>query len=311
MKPCVFIQSNHKQIAGAIVAEHALKRNSRHADKFDVRIIHHKDYSFFLDREGQSYLRDGFYRKWQNNDLQSFTLTRFMPPELMGYQGRAVCIDPDVFAVGDVWELLSLDMQGKAIMATLPKNKRKEKEGMLASSVLLLDCAKLEHWKVEDQFNAMFEGELDYMDWIALKLDKRETIGILDASWNHFDTLNAKTKMTHTTHRRTQPWKSGLPVDFQTPERNRRGHPLIGWLWYMRSRIFGPYAFQGKYKSHPDKRQEQFFFGLVKECIENGSLTEDMIRQQMRYNHVRHDALEVVKKTPDLNMLMAELGQVA
>ncbi len=310
MKPCVFIQTNHMQIAGAIVAEHALKRNSRHGDEFDIRIVHHKDYPFFLDKEGMPFLRDGVYRKWQNNDLQSFTLTRFMPPELMGYQGRAVCIDPDVFAVADVWELLSRDMEGKAIMATKPKSRLKEKEGQLATSVLLLDCAKLKHWKVEDQFDAMFDGRIDYMDWISLKLEPRDTIGILDSSWNHFDILNSETKMIHNTKRRTQPWKAGLPIDFHTPERNRR-HPFSGWLWRMRRRIFGPYAFLGKYQPHPDKRQEQFFFGLVKECIENGSLTEAMIKEQMRNNHVRHDAVEVLKKTPDLNLLMAELGRAA
>jgi hypothetical protein len=31
----------------------------------------------------------------------------------------------------------------------------------------------------------------------------------------------------------------------------------------------------------------------------------------MRYNHVRHDAVDVLKKTPDLNLLMAELGRAA
>jgi hypothetical protein len=215
-----------------------------------------------------------------------------------------------VFAVGDVWELLSRDMEGKAIMATRPKSGLKEKEGQLATSVLLLDCAKLKHWKVEDQFDAMFDGRIDYMDWISLKLEQRDTIGILDPSWNHFDILNSETKMIHNTKRRTQPWKAGLPIDFHPPERNRR-HPFSGLLRRMRQRIFGPYAFRGKYQPHPDKRQEQFFFGLVKECVENGSLTEDMIREQMRYNHVRHDALEVLKNTPDLKLLMAELGRAA
>ena len=36
MKHAVFIQTNHKQIVGAIVAEHALRRYSTHNDKFDV-----------------------------------------------------------------------------------------------------------------------------------------------------------------------------------------------------------------------------------------------------------------------------------
>ena len=40
-----------------------------------------------------------------------------MPPGLMGYEGRSVVIDPDIFAVADVWELLTRDMQGKAILA--------------------------------------------------------------------------------------------------------------------------------------------------------------------------------------------------
>ena len=107
MKPTVFIHTNHKQVVGALVAEHSLKRNSINADKFDVRIIHTKDYPALRAREGQPYLRDGVKRIWRYDDLQSFTTLRFMPPELMGYQGRAVVIDPDVFAAGDVWELLT------------------------------------------------------------------------------------------------------------------------------------------------------------------------------------------------------------
>jgi hypothetical protein len=58
MEHCVFIHTNHKQIVGALVAEHSLRRNSAHNDKFDVRIIHHKDYPFFTAREGQLFLRD-------------------------------------------------------------------------------------------------------------------------------------------------------------------------------------------------------------------------------------------------------------
>ena len=55
----VFIQTNHKQIVGALVAEYALRRNSTHNDDFDVHIMHARDYPFFAAREGQLYLRDG------------------------------------------------------------------------------------------------------------------------------------------------------------------------------------------------------------------------------------------------------------
>ena len=79
----VFVQTNDKQYIGALVAEYALKRNSRHADKFDVCIINDKDYAFFAAREGQLYLRQGSTRKWLYTDRQSFTRTRFRPPALM------------------------------------------------------------------------------------------------------------------------------------------------------------------------------------------------------------------------------------
>ena len=116
MKPTVFIHTNHKQMLGALVSKYSLQKNSAHADQFDVKLIELKNYPCMREREGELYLRDGEMRPWLNNDLQSFTPLRFGPPELMNYSGRAVVIDPDVFAVGDVWELLNRDMNGAAIM---------------------------------------------------------------------------------------------------------------------------------------------------------------------------------------------------
>jgi hypothetical protein len=299
MDHCVFIHTNHKQIVGALVAEHALRRNSRHNDKFDVRIIEHKDYPFMQAREGQLYLRDGMKRPWLNEDLQSFTPLRFLPPELMGYQGRAVVIDPDVFAVGDVWDLLSRDMMDKTILCRARTGTKGCIDKCLATSVMLLDCAKLTHWRVEEQFNAMFEFRRDYMDWICLRTEPRNSIGLFEEEWNHFDTLTPKTKMLHTTKRRTQPWKTGLPIDHR-PREKYRLFPPLRWLMKARRNVFGEYALLGRYQRHPDPAQEQLFFGLLKECVENGLVTETMIRREMVHNHVRHDAFEVLDRTPPL-----------
>ena len=296
---CVFIHTNHKQIVGALVAEHALRRNSRHNDRFDVRIIEHKDYPFLRAREGQLYLRDGVKRPWLNDDLQSFTPLRFLPPELMGYQGRAVVIDPDIFAVGDVWDLLSRDMMGKAILCRRRAGPKGRIDGCLASSVMLLDCARLTHWRVEEQFNAMFEFQRDYQPWICLRQEPRASIGLFENEWNDFDKLTARTKMLHNTRRRTQPWKAGLPIDWRPAERFRLFPPLA-WLMRARRQLFGEYALLGRYQPHPDPAQEAYFFGLLKELIDQGRVTEAMLREQMQQNHVRHDALEVLEKTPKL-----------
>jgi hypothetical protein len=252
-----------------------------------------------LAREGQLYLRDGMKRPWLNDDLQSFTPLRFLPPELMNYTGRAVVIDPDVFAVGDVWELLSRDMQDKAILCRARTGTKGCIDKCLATSVMLLDCARLTHWRVEEQFNAMFEFKRDYMNWICLGTEPRDTIGLFEEEWNHFDTLTAQTRMLHTTKRRTQPWKTGLPIDHR-PREKYGLFPPLRWLMKARRTVFGEYALLGRYQRHPDPAQEQLFFGLLKECVETGRVTEDMIRHEMVHNHVRHDAFEVLDRTPPL-----------
>jgi hypothetical protein len=295
----VFIHTNPKQMVGAIVARHALKRHSPNADRFEVEFISTADHPFLAEHEGREYLRDGIHRVWLNDDLQSFTPLRFMPPELMGYEGRALVIDPDIFAVADVWELLSRDMQGKAILCRPRSGTKGVVDKCLASSVMLLDCARLTHWKCEAQFRSMFEFKLDYHDWICLKTEPRESIGFFENEWNDFDKLTARTKMLHNTRRKTQPWKTGLPVDWRPAERFRL-FPPIGWLMRARRKLFGEYAFLGSYHRHPDSNQERLFFGLLGECMELGLVTEEMLSKEIEQRHVRGDALQVIRNTAPL-----------
>ena len=297
-RPHVFIQTNVKQLIGALVAAHSLKRNSRHRDEFDVTIMHHEDHAFFAARQGQLFLRGGEKRVWDNDDLQSFTPLRFMPPELMGYRGRAVVIDPDIFAVGDIWELLTRDMQDKAVVCRR-RGGPKDKNGAFATSVMLLDCARLAHWRVEAQFDAMFAFTRDYMDWIALKLEPAGSIGLFEEQWNDFDRLTPATKLLHNTRRRTQPWKTGLPVDYR-PAEHGNGFPPLAWAMRARRRLFGEYGLLGHYAPHPDRNQEAFFFGLLRECLESGAVSEAQLREAMARNHVRHDALAGIERTPPL-----------
>jgi hypothetical protein len=296
LKPTVFIHTNQKQMLGALVSRYSLRKNSANADRFEVRFIEVEDYPCMAGREGQLYLRDGERRPWLNDDLQSFTPLRFAPPGLMNYQGRAVVIDPDIFAVGDIWELLTRDLQGAAILCR-PKTGRKGRAGAWASSVMVLDCARLGHWQFERDFAAMFEPpprQRDYMDWVSLKLEDPASIAPLEAEWNDFDRLTENTRLLHNTKRKTQPWKTGLKIDYR-PADTFQLFPPRHWLRRARRALFGDYRFAGTYARHPDPAQERLFFRLVRECLEEGEFDEARLRQEITSGHLRPDAMELLE----------------
>ena len=133
----------------------------------------------------------------------------------MGFKGRALVTDPDVFEVGDVYDLLTMDMNGKAIMCrNINEGYKGNGHSFYASSVMLLDCSKLDHWKWDEDIDRMFAAELDYGPWIGLRDEDPDLIGEIGEEWNSFDKLTQETKLLHTTERLTQPWRTGLPIDF-------------------------------------------------------------------------------------------------
>jgi hypothetical protein len=295
VKPVVFVHTNDKQRLGALVSAHSLRTRSKSPDRFDVRILHTGDHAFMHGRDGQPYLRHGGTRVWRDDDLQSFTPLRFHAPAAAGYSGRALVIDPDVFAVGDVWELLARDTQGKALLCRVRPGRGK-RPTYFASSVMLLDCARLTHWRCAEDFAALFARTRDYDAWMNLELEDPATIGLFEDGWNAFDTLDADTRLLHNTKRLTQPWKTGLPIDYTPADHARPG--VVGqWVRRARATLTGE-PVQGRYRPHPDPRQERFFFDLLRECWEAGVVTEAFLREEIRRGHLRPDAFEVLQAVP-------------
>ena len=283
MKPLVVIHTNDKQMLGALVSAHSYRRNSRNSDGFEVRILNASDYPE-LQSEGRSLLRGGHVRAWDPDDLQSFTPLRFAVPDLVGHQGLALVTDPDVFAVGDVAELFTRDFQGKAIWCR-PRPGYDKITDPLATSVMLLDCAKLPHWRFEERLAALWAHKIDYLDWINLRLEDLSTIGLLEPEWNDFDRLTPRTKLLHNTKRRTQPWKTGLAIDFTFRERGLLNFalPIV--------RMIAP-----RYTRHPDRNQEAYFYGLLAEAIDEGALCREQVEREVRSGHVRPDSFDLIDR---------------
>ena len=303
---CAFVHTNDKQKLGAVLATHMLRRQSREPGNFDVRLIEHRDHPFLATQEGRPYLRGGQRQPWLNDDLQSFTPLRFLPPELMGFQGRALVIDPDVLAVGDVVELFARDMQGKAIMCRTHHGMKAAVRGRFASSVMLLDCGRLRHWRPEAQFGELFTGKRDYRRWLGLEDEDAQTIGPLEPEWNDFDRLTDQTKMLHLTRRLTQPWKTGLPIDF-LPVEQFPAFPPFGWAMRARRKLFGPHAFLGRYRAHPDPRQELLFFAVLRECLDQDVVSEELLRAEIAADHLRHDTFSRMDEAPPVDELLRSL----
>ncbi|MGA0609118.1 hypothetical protein [Caldimonas sp. KR1-144] len=288
-KPTVFIHTNNQQMLGALLAAHSFRKHSRHADRFDVKLLRLEETPHLYRREGQSYLRMGKLAVWHNDDLQSFSPLRRMVPQIMGFEGRALVTDPDVFSVGgDVWELLSCDLGDKALLCRNLPASQGGGEGRWATSVMALDCARLAHWRWDDQIDAMFAGRLDYKPWIQLVDEDPRLIGELPEVWNSLDKLEPETRLLHMTERLTQPWKTGLPIDFNMNFQGLGGQ-LRRWL-----RDRGLIGARRRYQPHPDERQEAFFFELLKECLENGTVTERFLRDAIAAHDVRPDVFDKV-----------------
>ena len=246
-----------------------------------VHIINVDEINEFKDFAGKTYFRNGKLLTYDPNDLQSFTLSRFTPPEHMNFQGRAIVIDPDIFATGDISAFMNMDLEGNSIAAC-------RKGDAWQSSSMLLDCAKLTHWKIADTLSKLEKKELDYSDIMGLK--KETHIKEIPSIWNSIDHLDSETKLLHTSNRITQPWSTGLPIDFTpTPMPKLFGiiprepiHKLLG-------------KYPTHYKKHPDNNIEEFFLKLVKDAVNAGVLTKDMLEKEIYANRMRKDIFEKLK----------------
>ena len=288
MKPTVFIHTNDFQMLGARLSKHSLERASEHADRFEVRFLRYEDQPHLAGRVGQRYLRrKDKWVAWNDANPQSFTPLRFLPPQLMGFQGRALVIDPDVFAVGDVWPLLDRDMDGKALMCR--RVETPGKRPFLASSVMLLDCEKLRHWRWDEQIDEMFRGERPYRPWINLELEPEENIGFVERWWNDLDHLDDSTVLLHFTRRLTQPWKTGLPLGgVEEGKIASKGRTLL-------DRLLGR---NPKHRRNPDPRQESFFFDLLADALAAGAVGRDDLQREIDDGNLRPDVFDVLDRRP-------------
>ena len=297
----VFIHTNWQTELPARVAAFSV---SRQANGLRPEFIRLEETRALLEREGETYLRRGRIHVWQNHDANSFMPVRMSAPQHANFQGRVLLLDPDIFAIADLSPLLEMDMQGKAIFAcrgsdpdNLPFN----------TSVMLLDCAKLRHWNFDKNIERLFAHEIDYQQWAMLAYEDPNTIGILPDKWNDLDQLTSETRLLHLTRDLTQPWKTGLPVNFNYDKlldmaaleplqrlgvlQRRLGRQLQTLASRFSKRILRTDIFS----PHPDPLQEWHFMNLLGQALDSGEMTPKEVSQQIELGNVRKDLFNCIE----------------
>ena len=282
----VFVHTSDRHLLPALLSIYSLRARRGTADTYKVRLLRLEGSALDDRRDGSAYCGRGL-RIWNHLDFTSFQLLRRRVPAEMQYQGRALVIDPDIFAVASVQPLLDSDMNGKAIRC------RYMKDGFLgdgrpyySSGVMLLDCERLAHWRWDEEVDRLFSGNLDYWDLLQLVHEDPDTIGELGEQWNSLDILNSGTRLLHYTRVSTQPWLTGLPLPDGVYDPTVKTS-VMAKVANLLGRPIRPVC-----RPHPDSSQEQFFFGLLAEAIHVGAIPTWFVESQIGLGRVRKDILD-------------------
>jgi lipopolysaccharide biosynthesis glycosyltransferase len=141
--------------------------------------------------------------KYQN--ATEFSLYRYLIPELVCHEGRAIYMDSDMICTGDIGELFDTPMDDFDFLA-VPEYGQSQ----WATSVMLINCEKC-RFDLTGIFADIDTGLYTYTDFSRFNhtfiTNRSYSIGKLDPHWNEFDHHDAKTKLIHYTNLLTQPWK--------------------------------------------------------------------------------------------------------
>lgn len=180
-----------------------------------------------------------------------FSIYRYAIPELCNFQGKAIYLDADIVVASDLLDLWNLS--GKPALAR--SMRQGEAEAGRYTSVMLLDCEKLTHWKLGEWIEKINQENSLYgktMQALPGGLGT-EDFGDLPEYFNHLDYFDETTKLIHYTHVPSQPWKAP-------------GHP-----------------------------HARIFLDELKSAIEEDEIPLDAVMREISYGHIYPTILEDIQ----------------
>lgn len=208
----VFIGSGEASKLERKVLIYSLRKNT--SRPLDIRVFNGTHNALEVAGRAPSLVPMPLEIKYRN--VTEFSLYRYLIPTMMEGRGRAIHLDSDMIALGDIVELYDAEMGDRHFLA-------KPEYGPQAwtTSVMLIDCART-RFDLERIFAEIDQGLYSYSDFSRMApafLDHHPyRIGEIDPRWNEFDSCDDETRLIHYTNLLSQPWK-------------HRDHPY-GDLWF-------------------------------------------------------------------------------
>ena len=278
----VLIQSNKFQKIAAEVARYSFIKQGI----ADVEIINLEENDILVKNFGKKYLRNGKLTTFDNNDLQSFTLLRFIPTKLK-INDYCLIVDPDIFAIKNpISEIDKILDNNTDIYCTKISDK-------LRTEVMILNLKK-NIWNFDSLIDDLFNKRIDYSDLMNLKFINNKRIKIIDSKFNDHDKINENTIFLHTSNRLTQPWKEGLEINFKN--HYSKIYIIKNYIKFIIGKKYDQKIISNKFIRHPDEKITRIVKNLFEEAYEENFININKIKTALFNKSISQkffDSLEI------------------
>ena len=263
----VLIQSNKFQKIAAEVARYSFIKQGIS----DVEIINLEEHDILVKNFGKKYLRNGKLTTFNNKDLQSFTLLRFIPTKLH-INDFCLIVDPDIFAIKNPMSEINKILDNKTDIYCTKIN------GKLRTEVMILNL-KNNIWHFDSLIDDLFSKRIDYSDLINLKFINDKKIKIIDNKFNDHDKINENTILLHTSNRLTQPWKEGLEINFKN--HYSKIYIIKNYIRFIIGKKYDEKIISNKFLRHPDENIIKIVKNLFEEAYKNNFININKIKSAL------------------------------
>lgn len=267
----VFIQTNKHQFLASKVSAYSFQRFGLEVELMDV-----EENDFLKKFINKKYLRNKKIKLYKN-DLQSFTLLRFLGPKLNNFKDRILVIDPDIFALKDP-RILEKEIDNDHDIYCTFYNNSPRSEMMLINAERVL-------WNFNDIIKRLFDHKIDYQNLMNLSFDKALKIKKIENKFNSHDYVDKETILLHTTNRLTQPWKEGLKIDFENHNFTYALY-LKNFLKKFLNKDYDKNLFVKNYQKHPNNDVTNTIKKLFQEAKKENFISEEDINFALKNNFI-------------------------